>query len=289
MFTPADPPRLGQLGGKPLLEALPEVLNDDGYWGVATATALNLIARGRIVPSVTAGNHDTWRIGPLDHADELHLRQLAAHGDYDELREFLDAVADALPRAGVEGTLARADAHAPTGGDGSYVGTDAHASTGADGSHVGTDAHAPTRTDGPLARTDAYATTRGDGSHAGTDAHAPTAPEGPLARTDAHAPTGADGSYASAEAPFAPTGPDGPFARTEAPFAPTGPDGSYAGTEGPFASPEPHQVPELKAWADEQIKLSLRIEATEDIPPPAFEKKERPSSALRALMALVMN
>jgi superfamily II DNA or RNA helicase len=125
----------GQLRGKALLEALPDALNDSGYWAVATATALNLVARGRIVPSVTEDGHDTWRIGPLDHADELHLRQLAAHGDYDELRAFLDAVADVLPRGG----------------------------------------------------------------------------------------------------------------------------------EGPFADPEPHHVPELKAWADGQIKLSLRVETTDDL------------------------
>jgi superfamily II DNA or RNA helicase len=125
----------GQLRGKALLEALPEALNDTGYWGVATATALNLVARGRIVPGVTEDGHDTWRIGPLDHADELHLRQLAAHGDYDELRAFLDAVADVLPRGG----------------------------------------------------------------------------------------------------------------------------------EGPFADPQPHHVPHLKAWSDGQIKLSLRIETTDDL------------------------
>lgn len=110
MFVPADPPRLGQFNGKPLLEALPDALDDDGYWGVATATALHLIARGRIVPGVSDGNHDTWRIGPLDHADELHLRQLAAHGDYDQLRQFLDAVADVLPRPG-EGPFADVQPH----------------------------------------------------------------------------------------------------------------------------------------------------------------------------------
>ncbi len=110
MFVPADPPRFGQLHGKPLLEALPEVLHDDGYWAVAAATALSLVARGRIVPGVTAGDHDTWRVGPLDHADELHLRRLAAHGDYDELRAFLDAVADALPRTG-DGPFAGTESH----------------------------------------------------------------------------------------------------------------------------------------------------------------------------------
>ncbi|MFD9697916.1 DEAD/DEAH box helicase [Lentzea sp. NPDC059081] len=110
MFTPADPPRLGRLHGKPLLEALPDVLRRDDYWGVAAATALALVARGRIVPSVTAGEHDTWRVGPLDHADELHLRRLAAHGDYDELRGFLDAVADVLPRGG-DGPFASTEVH----------------------------------------------------------------------------------------------------------------------------------------------------------------------------------
>ncbi|MGI5499445.1 DEAD/DEAH box helicase [Lentzea sp. CA-135723] len=106
MFVPADPPRFGQLHGKPLLEALPGVLKGTDYWSVAAATALALVARGRIVPDVTAGGFDTWRVGPLDHADELHLRQLAAHGDYDTLRAFLDAVADVLPRGGGTGPFA---------------------------------------------------------------------------------------------------------------------------------------------------------------------------------------
>jgi SNF2 family DNA or RNA helicase len=114
MFVPADPPRFGQFGGEPLLEALPRVLAGDGYWGVAAATALTLVARGRIVPGVTAAGHDTWRVGPLDHADELHLRQLAAHGDYEELRAFLDAVADTLPRTG-SGPFAGTDACDVTG------------------------------------------------------------------------------------------------------------------------------------------------------------------------------
>ncbi|WP_394619154.1 DEAD/DEAH box helicase [Lentzea sp. JNUCC 0626] len=106
MFVPADPPRFGQLHSKPLLEALPGVLEGTDYWSVAAATALALVARGRIVPDVTAGGFDTWRVGPLDHADELHLRQLAAHGDYENLRAFLDAVADTLPRGGGAGPFA---------------------------------------------------------------------------------------------------------------------------------------------------------------------------------------
>ncbi|MGZ3145517.1 DEAD/DEAH box helicase [Lentzea chajnantorensis] len=108
MFAPADPPRLGQLDGKRLLDALPAVLAGEDYWAVAAATALHLVARGRIVPGVTAAGHDTWRIGPLDHADELHLRALAAHGSYDQLRAFMDAIADTLPRGG-DGPFAAAE------------------------------------------------------------------------------------------------------------------------------------------------------------------------------------
>ncbi|KOV89908.1 DEAD/DEAH box helicase [Nocardia sp. NRRL S-836] len=107
MFAPADPPRLGQLDGKPLLESLPAVLGRDDYWAVAAATALTLVARGRIVPGVSAAGCDTWRIGPLDHADELHLRALAAHGSYEQLRAFMDAIADALPRDWADETGAR--------------------------------------------------------------------------------------------------------------------------------------------------------------------------------------
>ncbi|GLZ28270.1 helicase SNF2 [Lentzea sp. NBRC 105346] len=113
LFEAADPPRLGRIDGRPVGEALPALLHDNGYWGVATAMALQLVARGRIRPGVSPGGHDTWRIGPLDPADEAHLRALSA--DYDSLRAFLDAVADTLPREPGEGPFAGTEVHDVSG------------------------------------------------------------------------------------------------------------------------------------------------------------------------------
>ncbi|RVX40817.1 SNF2 family DNA or RNA helicase [Nonomuraea polychroma] len=93
------------------------------FWGAAALVALQLVTRGRIVPGVTAGDHDSWRAGPLDAADVQRIRDLAAampataravpidggDGPIGEelwlpdaenlLRAFLDAVADAMPRS----------------------------------------------------------------------------------------------------------------------------------------------------------------------------------------------
>ncbi|MFF1833310.1 DEAD/DEAH box helicase [Streptomyces sp. NPDC058231] len=86
-------------------------------WGAAALHALNLVARGRLVPGLTAGDHDAWRAGPRDAEDVAHLRAVAAAmppeayavplPDHTPLRlpdpealivAFLDAVADTLPR-----------------------------------------------------------------------------------------------------------------------------------------------------------------------------------------------
>ncbi|MFF9686395.1 SNF2-related protein [Streptomyces sp. NPDC014623] len=85
-------------------------------WGAAALHALTLVARGRLLPGLTAGDHDAWRAGPRDAEDIAHLRAVAAsmppegHAvplDGTPLRvpeprallgAFLDAVADALPR-----------------------------------------------------------------------------------------------------------------------------------------------------------------------------------------------
>jgi superfamily II DNA or RNA helicase len=87
------------------------------FWGAAAVLGLQLVARGRILPGLTAGDHDAWRVGPLDAADVERIRILAAAmpaearaipvpGDALELpaaegllRAFLDAVADTLPRS----------------------------------------------------------------------------------------------------------------------------------------------------------------------------------------------
>ncbi|MFD9291080.1 DEAD/DEAH box helicase [Streptomyces sp. NPDC060030] len=85
-------------------------------WGAAALHALTLVARGRLLPGVTADGHDAWRAGPRDAEDIAHLRAVAAsmppegHAvplDGEPLRvpeprallgAFLDAVADTLPR-----------------------------------------------------------------------------------------------------------------------------------------------------------------------------------------------
>ncbi|MFG2117337.1 DEAD/DEAH box helicase [Streptomyces sp. NPDC048718] len=86
-------------------------------WGAATLHALHLIARGRLLPGLTADDHDAWRAGPLDADDIAHLRAIAAAMPYEAhatpvsgrgplrlpepealVRAFLDAVADTLPR-----------------------------------------------------------------------------------------------------------------------------------------------------------------------------------------------
>ncbi|MFD4944589.1 DEAD/DEAH box helicase [Streptomyces sp. NPDC058409] len=86
-------------------------------WGAAALQALNLVARGRLLPGLTGDDHDAWRAGPRDAEDIAHLRAIAAampvEGHAVPLPDrtplqvpdpewligaFLDAVADALPR-----------------------------------------------------------------------------------------------------------------------------------------------------------------------------------------------
>ncbi|SER31528.1 DEAD/DEAH box helicase [Streptomyces qinglanensis] len=96
-------------------------------WGAAALHGLRLVARGRLVPGLGEGDVDVWRAGPLDPEDMAQLRAVAAamppeaHAvpvprepadsggraageplrvpDPEALvRDFLDAVADVLPR-----------------------------------------------------------------------------------------------------------------------------------------------------------------------------------------------
>ncbi|GAA2327616.1 DEAD/DEAH box helicase [Streptomyces kunmingensis] len=86
-------------------------------WGAAAAHALHLLARGRLLPGLTASDHDAWRAGPLDADDVAQLQAIAAAMPVQGyatpvpgrrpvqlpepealVRAFLDAVADALPR-----------------------------------------------------------------------------------------------------------------------------------------------------------------------------------------------
>jgi len=87
------------------------------FWGAAGLLALQLVARGRLLPGVSPGGLDAWRVGPLDQEDLRRIRELAAAMPPEAravplpdrtplqlpeaeplLRAFLDAVADGLPR-----------------------------------------------------------------------------------------------------------------------------------------------------------------------------------------------
>ncbi|MFC0625528.1 DEAD/DEAH box helicase [Kribbella deserti] len=94
------------------------------FWGTAALTALQLVARGRLLPGVSPEGYDAWRVGPLEATDVeriQHLAQVLPTGalarrtdgppvDGDAMvRAFLDAVADGMPRspaaAAAHGTL----------------------------------------------------------------------------------------------------------------------------------------------------------------------------------------
>ncbi|WP_425828037.1 DEAD/DEAH box helicase [Streptomyces fractus] len=110
----------------PVLDALPHLLRARrtrgahpaaAAWGAAAAHALHLVARGRLLPGLTASDHDAWRAGPLDEDDVAQVRGIAAALPPEGyatpvagsrplrvpqpealVRALLDAVADALPR-----------------------------------------------------------------------------------------------------------------------------------------------------------------------------------------------
>ncbi|MET9437071.1 DEAD/DEAH box helicase [Streptomyces sp. NPDC006551] len=90
------------------------------FWGAAALFALQLVARGLLLPGLTGTDRDAWRVGPLGPEELTALRTLAASmppaahavplpgpaADGEPLlpepegllRAFLDAVADGLPR-----------------------------------------------------------------------------------------------------------------------------------------------------------------------------------------------
>lgn len=104
------------------------------FWGAAAVLALQFAARGLLLPGLTAGDHDTWRAGPLRAEDLERIRELAAAMPPDAhavpvddaaplrlpdpeglLRAFLDAVADALPRSPAAALAAGGPAFAAPG------------------------------------------------------------------------------------------------------------------------------------------------------------------------------
>jgi hypothetical protein len=116
--VPARPVAVGAaLDTLATLPADREVRPSVRAWSVATRIALDLVARGRLLPSVADDGTDRWRVGPLDADDhdrvgalvaalpaaahcvpagDARPRRIAAPGP--TVRAFVDAVADALVR-----------------------------------------------------------------------------------------------------------------------------------------------------------------------------------------------
>ncbi|MDX5563174.1 DEAD/DEAH box helicase [Streptomyces sp. ID05-04B] len=116
----------------PVLDALPVLVSarrrergheSTVFWGAAAMFALDLVARGRLLPGLSPGGYDAWVAGPLSAEDEAVLQALvqampatahtpapAASGlgllePAHTVRSFLDAVADAMVRSPLSAPL----------------------------------------------------------------------------------------------------------------------------------------------------------------------------------------
>lgn len=121
-FDPADPPRSGTLLHRspsnsttetpdrtPIGDAFPRLLADEpepdsagAYLQLLCRHALGMVQSSRLLPTVTDGGHDAWRVGTLSTTDRETLDTLAAaHADvvsHVPAIELLDAVADVVAR-----------------------------------------------------------------------------------------------------------------------------------------------------------------------------------------------
>ncbi|WP_369367897.1 DEAD/DEAH box helicase [Streptomyces sp. CG4] len=98
--------------------ALPQNHRSTAFWGAACQLALHFLARGLLLPGLSPGDHDVWRVAPLSARDAELIRELAAAMPPEAhaiplaaeepprlpeperlLRAFLDTVADVLPRS----------------------------------------------------------------------------------------------------------------------------------------------------------------------------------------------
>ena len=142
-------------------------------WAVATNVALDLVSRGRVLPSLTPGGSDAWRIGPLDPADVRRLDDLAASlpapahaleepgsggarmvAPAAAVARFLDAVADAFVRTAAAPVAAGHAAFADrAASDVSAAGDWLQATSGTTGAAVGLRVELPDDAEGPVRAT----------------------------------------------------------------------------------------------------------------------------------------
>jgi superfamily II DNA or RNA helicase len=128
----------------PVAEVLPELISvgpaghgvrrSVAVWAAAAAAGVGLVARGRLLPTVTADGADAWRAGPLDAADLAWLRELAAcfpaaahalaipgsrpmrlRSPESLIRDLWDAIADTLVRTVAAPFAVSSPAFAATG------------------------------------------------------------------------------------------------------------------------------------------------------------------------------
>ena len=131
----------------PVAEVLPELVCLDpagpgergvrrsvAVWAAAATAGVGLVARGRLLPTVTADGGDAWRAGPLDAADLAWLRELAAcfpaaahalaisgsrpmrlRSPEALIRDLWDAIADTLARTAAAPCAASSPAFAAPG------------------------------------------------------------------------------------------------------------------------------------------------------------------------------
>ncbi|WP_369387737.1 DEAD/DEAH box helicase [Streptomyces sp. CG1] len=98
--------------------ARPQGHRSSVFWGAACQLALHFLARGLLLPGLSPGDHDVWRMAPLSARDAELIHELAAAMPPEAhavplptegpprlpdperlLRAFLDAVADVFPRS----------------------------------------------------------------------------------------------------------------------------------------------------------------------------------------------
>jgi superfamily II DNA or RNA helicase len=119
------------LGWLAALASDAEVADSTRAWSAAVKAGVGLVARGRLLPAISANGFDAWRVGPLDPADERWLRSLAAvfppeahalpipgvrplrvRSPESLVRECWDAIADALVRSPAASMTSRSRAFA---------------------------------------------------------------------------------------------------------------------------------------------------------------------------------
>ncbi|WP_328993999.1 DEAD/DEAH box helicase [Kribbella sp. NBC_01245] len=83
------------------------------FWGTAALTALQLVARGRLLPGVSPEGYDAWRVGPLEASDVERIQHLAQVLPAGALADSASAGAGADPA----GAVAGADVSGASGGD----------------------------------------------------------------------------------------------------------------------------------------------------------------------------